>query len=257
MSETRNIKLVIEYKGTSFAGWQFQPGQTTVQGEIEAAIHKVTGEKATLIGAGRTDAGVHALGQVANFQTTHSLEAGRFREALNYHTSSDIRILSSEEVSPTFHARFDALWRRYRYILARERSAIYRDLRWENETLVDRARLDEAAAMVLGEHDFAPFCVTSSLKENNRCEIYHSRWQQIGPLLVYEIRGNRFLHGMVRSLVGAMVNLAALQQDSNVLNLTLADFRDTLQGNRTDRVVFTAPAHGLYLVAVGYSKERQ
>lgn len=257
MSDARNIKLVIEYKGTSFAGWQFQPEQTTVQGEIEAAIQKVTGEKATLIGAGRTDAGVHALGQVANFQTAHSLEAGRFREALNYHTPSDIRILSSEEVSPSFHARFDAHWRRYRYILARERSAIYRDLRWETETLVDRARLDEAAAMVLGERDFAPFCVTSSLKENNRCEIYHSRWQQIGPLLVYEIRGNRFLHGMVRSLVGGMVNLAALQQDSNVLNLTLADFRDTLQGNRTDRVVFTAPAHGLYLVAVGYSKERQ
>ena len=256
MSQVRNIRLLIEYKGTSFAGWQFQPNQCTVQGEIEHAIFRVTGQKTTLIGAGRTDSGVHALGQVANFQTEHPLESIRFRDALNFHLSDDIRIRRSEEVAPTFHARFDATWRRYRYILASERSAIYRDLRWENESAVRRELLDQAAQMILGEHDFSSFCVTASLKESNLCTISHSRWQQIGPVLVYEIRGNRFLHGMVRSLVGGMVNLAAEQQDSNVLNLTLDDFQNTLQGNRPDRVVFTAPAHGLYLVAVGYPKEK-
>lgn len=256
MSNRKNIRLLIEYRGSSFAGWQFQPGQSTVQGEIESAIEKTTGQRVSLHGAGRTDAGVHALGQVANFQIDHTLEVARYKDALNYYLPGDIHIRSAEETTPQFHARFDATWRRYRYLIAAERSAIYRDLRWENESAVRRELLDKAAKMLVGEHDFAPFCVTASLKENNRCMIYQSKWRQVGPLLVYEIRGNRFLHGMVRSLVGAMVNLAAEQQDKNMSNLTLADFGDTLQGNRPERVVFTAPAHGLYLVAVGYAEEK-
>ena len=252
----RNIRLTTEYRGTSFAGWQFQPGQSTVQGEIEDAILKTTGQRVTLVGAGRTDAGVHALAQVANFQIDHSIESSRYRDALNFYLPRDIHIKRSEEAPLQFHARFDASWRRYRYLIGNEQSAIYRELRWETAGRLKRPLLDQAAALVFGEHGFSPFCVTSSLKEDNRCTIYHSKWRAVGPLLVYEIKGNRFLHGMVRSLVGAMVNLAAEQQDNNVLNLTLADFQDTLQGKRPNRITFTAPAHGLYLVAVGYQTER-
>lgn len=248
----RNIRLLVEYKGTSFAGWQVQAGQVTVQGEIENSISKTTGQKANVIGAGRTDAGVHALGQVANFKIEHALEPTRYRDALNYYLPSDIRIKHAEEVVDSFHARYGATFRRYRYLIAREQSAIYRDLRWENPVELDRQRLDEAASLILGERDFSPFCVVSSRKESNLCRIEYSRWRAIGPLLAYEIRGNRFLHGMVRSLVGSMVNLAATRQDNNVLNLTLDTFRDIMKGSGPSRVPFTAPAHGLYLVSVGY-----
>ncbi len=248
----RNIRLTLEYKGTSFAGWQVQDGPRTVQAEIGGAIRKVTGESVDLIGAGRTDAGVHALGQVANFHTHHSLEAGRFRDALNYHLFEEIRVKESCEVSLDFHARFSARYRRYRYLLAPEKSAIYRELRWENPDELDFERLQQAAAMVTGEHDFGPFCVVSSLKDDNRCLIEYSRWFRYGPLWVYEIRGNRFLHSMVRSLVGAMVNLSTVRPDNNMHNLTLERFGSIIAAKSRERVVFTAPACGLYLVQVGY-----
>ena len=251
MSE-RNIKLVIEYQGTGFAGWQYQPNQRTVQGEVIGAIFRVTDQRVPVIGAGRTDAGVHALGQVANFKIDHKLEAGRFRDAINYYLPDDIRIRESSEVDRTFHATRDATFRRYRYLLSNEKSAIYRNLRWENPVSIDVDVLREAAEAVLGEHDFSPFCVVASRKEDNTCRIERSEWQRIGPLLVYEIRGNRFLHSMIRSLVGAMVNIASQTQDTNSRNLTLERFRDIINAQTDERVVFTAPAHGLYLVSVGY-----
>ena len=251
MSE-RNIKLVIEYEGTAFAGWQYQPQQRTVQGEIIQAIFRVTDQRVPLIGAGRTDAGVHALGQVANFKIDHKLEAERFRDAINYYLPDDIRIKESSEVDHGFHATRDARFRRYRYLLSDEKSAIYRNLRWENPASIDVDVLREAAAAIVGEHDFSPFCVVASRKEDNTCRIEQSKWRRVGPLLVYEIRGNRFLHSMIRSLVGAMVNIASLKQDANSRNLTLERFRDIISAQTDERVVFTAPAHGLYLVSVEY-----
>jgi len=248
----RNIKLTIQYKGTAFAGWQLQSDQTTVQGEITRAIEAVTQQQVNLIGAGRTDAGVHALGQVANFRITHDLPAERFAPALNFHLPDDIRILRAEPVPIDFHARYDAIWRRYRYLVATERSALWREYRYESKQTFDPTRLAQAAETILGTHDFSPFCVVSSLKDNNECTIQHARWRRIGPLWVFEIRGNRFLHSMVRSLVGAMLNLARTAPDDNPHNLTLSAFRDIINAPQRQRVTFTAPAHGLYLVAVGY-----
>jgi tRNA pseudouridine38-40 synthase len=247
-----NIRLDIEYKGTSYAGWQVQPEQSTVQGEITQAIFRVTSQQVEVTGAGRTDSGVHALGQVANFKIDHHLAPERYRDALNYHLPDDIRIRNSEAVSDDFHARFSAKSRRYRYLLSAERSAIYRDLRWENPIALNADLLRASATEIIGSHDFSPFCVVASQKEDNRCIIEYSRWRQFGPLWVYEVRGNRFLHSMVRSLVGGMVNLAQVNPDNNLHNLTLPKFRDIIAGRVTDRVVFTAPAHGLYLVKVLY-----
>jgi tRNA pseudouridine38-40 synthase len=247
----RNIRLTIEYFGPAFSGWQIQKDQTSVQGEITEAIRKTTGEEVNLVGAGRTDAGVHARGQVANFRIDHRLEPERYRDALNFHLPDDIRILEAMEAPFEFHARFDATHRRYRYLISEEPSALYRHFRWHQERL-DLALLHQAAELVLGEHDFSPFCVVASRKENNVCQIAHSKWRKVGPLLVYEIRGNRFLHGMVRSLVGAMANLAREKTDRNPENLTLAVFEDMLRAPGDRRVPFTAPAHGLYLVSVGY-----
>lgn len=251
----KNIKLVIEYDGTGYAGWQSQKQQTTIQDTILEAVFKTTGVKVNLIGAGRTDAGVHALGQVANFRIDHRLEPSQYRDALNYYLPDDIIIKSAAEVMPDFNARRSAIFRRYRYLIGFEKSAIHRNLRWDYRKQLDSVRLNEAAAELLGEHDFTPFCVVASRKESNICRIDHSRWRRAGPLLVYEIRGNRFLHSMVRSLVGAMVNLATTDPDNNKLNLTLAGFKDIMRSNTDHRVSFTAPAHGLYLVSVGYSEE--
>ncbi len=250
MSE-RNIKLTIEYEGTNYSGWQSQQNASTIQDKITEAIASVTGQRVNLIGAGRTDTGVHALGQVANFNIEHNIETERFRDAINYYLPDDIRIVESVQVDDEFHARFDAKFRRYRYLVGLKPTAIYRTQRWFQKSL-DRDILSKAAEIIKGEHDFKVFCILASRKEDNRCIIEHSQWCQIGPLLVYEIRGNRFLHSMVRSLVGAMVNIARTDKDLNPQNLTLDRLRDILDAPGEERVVFTAPAHGLYLVSVGY-----
>jgi tRNA pseudouridine38-40 synthase len=247
----KNIRITVEYEGTAYAGWQIQTDQKTIQGELIEAIYRVTGKRVPLVGAGRTDAGVHGLGQVANFHIDHSLEPERYREAINFYLPDEILVKESAEVPLDFHARNDARFRRYRYLIGSERSAVYRNFRWYRDGL-DFSLLKDAAELIVGEHDFSPFCVVSSRKENNVCWIDHSHWRKVGKLLVFEIRGNRFLHNMVRSLVGGMANLASKGKDRNPENLTLPRFRDILDNPREKRVVFTAPACGLYLVSVGY-----
>lgn len=251
----KNIRLVIEYDGSAFCGWQSQKSADSVQDEIERAINKTTGQTINLIGAGRTDAGVHALRQVANFKIDHDLEPSRYKEALNYYLPKQVRIRSSAEAELKFHARFDATFRRYRYLATvEEKSAIFHGQRWEVGEEISLELLRTAAKLVLGDHDFTSFCVVSSRKEDNRCRIERSEWRSIGPLLVYEIRGNRFLHSMIRSLVGGMINLARSNPDKNKQNLTLAQFENIIESGTEERITFTAPAHGLYLVSVGYDK---
>lgn len=248
----RNIKLVVQYEGTAYYGWQVQANGPTIQGNLTEAILKTTGLKVNLIGSGRTDAGVHALGQVANFHIDHRLEPERYADALNFYLPDDIRVLHSEEAPLDFHARYDATARRYRYLVSNELTAVYRKLRYHYQPPLDLEKLQAAAEMIVGEHDFSPFCVVASRKKNNVCHVMHSQWRRIGPLLVYEIRANRFLHSMVRSLVGAMLNLAVAAPDQNRLNLTLNTFSDIISAPTEDRVPFTVPACGLYLVKVIY-----
>lgn len=251
MSE-KNTKLTIEYNGTEYSGWQSQKSGNTIQDYIVDAIYKTTNKKINLIAAGRTDAGVHALGQVANFIIDHNLESGKFKEALNYYLPKDIRIIQSVETDLDFHARFDAKSKRYRYLIGLEKSALYFNQRWEIERELDFDLLQKSASFIVGEHDFTPFCVVSSLKNDNRCTIESSKWYRIGRLLIYEIRGNRFLHSMIRSLVGGMVNLAQINADKNKLNLTLEKFGDIINSQTDERLTFTAPSCGLYLRSVQY-----
>ena len=247
-----NVKLLIQYEGTRYSGWQMQTNGNTIQGQLIEAIRRVTGSEVNLIGAGRTDAGVHALGQVANFIIDHPLEPERYASALNYYLPEDIRVLESNSVHLQFHARFDARARQYRYLVSEQLSAVYRNHRYHFQPEVDFESMQQAALMILGDHDFSPFCVVSSRKENNVCRVQLSRWYRFGPLLSYEIRADRFLHGMVRSLVGAMLNLATVNPDQNALNLTLDSFSDMMINPAGKRVPFTAPARGLYLVRVTY-----
>jgi tRNA pseudouridine38-40 synthase len=248
----KNIKLIIEYKGTSYSGWQLQADDRTIQDEIQKAIFKTTGCDVNLFAAGRTDAGVHALGQTANFKINHNLETAKYKDAINYYLDNDIIIKSSEEVAIDFHARFDAVNKRYRYLIGLEKSAINREFRWEMSKDLSFEILNKAAALIIGEYDFAPFCVVQSRKEDNRCIVEYAEWFKNGDSLSFEIRGNRFLHSMIRSLVGAMVNVADENKGQNKDDLTLERFGDIIQTQTDERVKFSAPAHGLYLVSVKY-----
>lgn len=241
----RNIKLTIQYDGTEFSGWQYQPDLRTVQGEIQAALRKMTGDAVTLYGAGRTDAGVHALGQAANFRTASGLAVKKFRDGLNFHLPHDILIHSAEEVQSDFHARYDAVCRRYQYQLGTAISLVDRDRRWEVRERLDFDRMDAAADWILGEHDFSAVCVMASRKPDNRCLVYHSRWREDAGGWRYEITANRFLHTMIRSLVGLMVDVGRGR-------MTVKKFRDIAGGGDHRAIPRVAPARGLCLIAVEY-----
>jgi tRNA pseudouridine38-40 synthase len=240
-----NIRLMIEYRGGAFAGWQFQPNQRTVQGELEKALKKLTAKKITLYGAGRTDAGVHALCQVANFRVSHRLPVEKYRDALNFHLPEDIRILKAESVSPEFHARYAALYRKYRYLIGLKKTALFADRRWEITASLDIELLNAAANYILGEHDFTACCVVSSQKDNNRCLVYSSRWRRQASVLIYDIMADRFLHSMIRSLVGLMVETARG-------GMSLRNFKEVLKSGDHAAIKKVAPARGLYLVDIGY-----
>jgi tRNA pseudouridine38-40 synthase len=242
-----NIRLDLQYKGTDFSGWQYQPGEITVQGEIEKAIEKVSGKKVNLIGAGRTDAGVHALGQVANFKIDHCLPPEKYKDAINFYLPQTILATNSARVADDFHARKSAKWRHYRYIIDRKKTALYFDYRWECNYNLEVGPMVEIAEFILGTHDFKAFCAVASQKENNQCEIYESGWSEEETLLVYNIRANRFLHSMVRSLIGAMVEAGRGEG-----RLTLNEFKDIMASGDHTRLKYVAPARGLYLVEVGY-----
>lgn len=241
----RNIKLIIEYDGSAYAGWQYQPEYRTIQGELEAAIMKLTGKKVTLYGAGRTDAGVHARGQVANFTIAHTLPVSKYRPGLNFHLPDDIVIRDAIVVPAEFHSRYDAIYRRYEYLIGRRRSALEAGRRWEFEADLDIGLLNTAADYIMGDRDFTTCCVVSSQKENNRCTVFVSRWTREGDLLRYEIAADRFVHNMIRSLVGLMVDVGRHA-------MTMKTFKDIFHSGDHTAIRQVAPARGLCLVAVEY-----
>jgi len=241
----QNIKLLIEYDGTGFSGWQYQPGLKTVQGELQKALEKLTGKRITLYGAGRTDAGVHALGQAAHFKIDHNLPVEKYRDGLNFYLPDKIRIRRAETASPGFHARYSAVYRKYIYIISRRPSPLERNRSWEMTFPLDIQLLNAAAEYILGEHDFTTCCVVSSQKKNNRCLVYASRWREGNERLYYEIMADRFLHSMIRSLVGLMVETARGA-------ITPARFRQIMKAGDHTAIGRVAPAQGLYLVEIGY-----
>jgi tRNA pseudouridine38-40 synthase len=247
----RNLKLTIAYDGTDFAGWQVQPEAATVQGTLSSAIGRITGEKVLPQGSGRTDAGVHALAQVATFQTSSVIPVGNFVIALNDILPASIRVLAVEEVTAEFHPRKSAQAKTYRYRIHREAVCppFLARYVWHYPYPLDENAMRDAAPMVEGEYDFTSFAAVDPERGregiSNVRRIFSSRWQRESSELIYEVRGNGFLHHMVRNLVGTFLLVGKG-------TLKLADVSRILETRDRSAAGATAPASGLYLVNVEY-----
>ena len=242
----KNYKITISYDGTSLHGWQIQKNSRTVQGDIENVLEKIFNQKINLIGAGRTDSGVHALGQVANFKVSTSMTPDQLKNALNGNLGRDIFIISCYEVNLDFHSRFSAVKREYIYKIQTNFTPISRNFSWSlDSNFVDINILNECSKLVIGEHDFSQLSKKNVEIENKNCHIYSSKWIVDDSSLNYIISANRFLHHMVRYLVGVMIEVSK----KNLLSID--DFESMLNANKR-KFIFKAPSKGLYLNRVLY-----
>lgn len=205
----RNIKLIIEYDGKGFGGWQKQPNYLNIQGEIEMAIQQITGEEVELIGSGRTDAGVHSLGQTANFKTNSEIPIEKIPLAINSKLKHSIRIKKAEEVEERFHARYHCKGKKYRYILnsSLTGSAIYRGLEYHVSNHLDIQAMRKAAHYLEGEHDFTSFRASGTSSKNSVRTIYKIEVIPQGERIFLEFTGSGFLYNMVRILSGTLVEV--------------------------------------------------
>jgi tRNA pseudouridine38-40 synthase len=261
----RNLKLILSYDGSDFAGWQVQPGRTTVQGALASAIGRLSGENVLPQGSGRTDAGVHALAQVASFRTASAIPVENWLRALNDILPPSIRVLEATEAAPEFHARRSARAKTYRYRMYR--GAICPPFLaryvWHYPYPLEESAMIAAAGVVAGEHDFTSFAAVDPERvermaaeesgeqttENNRTSnvrtIFSSLWTRAGDELIYTVRGSGFLHHMVRNLVGTFLLVGKH-------TVGLGDLGCILDARERTAAGPTAPASGLYLVGVEY-----
>ena len=269
----RNLKLILSYDGADFAGWQVQPGRETVQGALASAIRRLSGENVLPQGSGRTDAGVHALAQVASFRTASAIPAENWMRALNDILPVSIRVLEVTEAAPEFHARKSARAKTYRYRM--HRGAICPPFLaryvWHYPYPLEESAMVAAAGVIVGEHDFTSFAAVdtervrrmaaeedlwtsavptsnvrpTNVRPTNVRTIFSSGWTRQGEEMVYTIRGSGFLHHMVRNLVGTFLLMGKG-------TVSLEDFGRILEARERTAAGPTAPASGLYLVDVEY-----
>jgi tRNA pseudouridine38-40 synthase len=248
----RNLKLTLAYDGTDFKGWQVQPDAPTIQATLAFAIGRITGENVLPQGSGRTDAGVHALAQVASFTTNSVIPAANLVIALNDTLPPAIRILDVQEVPPDFHARKSARAKTYRYRMYRNSICLPFLARyvWHYPYPLNEEAMRTAASLIEGEHDFTSFAAVdpergSGDQGSNVRRVFSSMWRRDGDELIYEVRGNGFLHHMVRNLIGTflLVGKGTLKPE---------DVLGILQAKNRSAAGATAPASGLYLVGVEY-----
>lgn len=243
----RNIRLTIEYDGTNYHGWQTQANAITVQSTIEKCIKKLTGEDCNLIGSGRTDVGVHALGQVANFHTNSKIPAEKFSYALNSLLPYDIVIISSVEVGPEFHSRFDAKAKRYIYHIYNSTfpSALLRNRAWHVPYSLDIALMEKASSYLKGTHDFAAFRAVGGTAKTSIRTIMDISLVKKQRIIEIDVLGNGFLYNMVRIIAGTLVEVGRGKICPDSIPVIL-ESRDR------NNAGVTAPAHGLYLAEVVY-----
>lgn len=243
----KNIKLLIQYDGTNYAGWQRQKDKRTIQGVIENIIKRVTGENLRLIPSGRTDARVHALGQVANFKTVSKIEGKRWKDIINASLPEDIKILDSAEVDMDFHARYSARGRLYLYtILNQENPIVFlRNYVWHIRRVINVEAMIEAGRFLTGEHDFSSFRASACTARKTTRKIAGLRIEKRGSFIVITIEADAFLHHMVRNIVGTLVEVGRGRLSPDAVREILGAKDRNLAGP-------TAPARGLILVGVKY-----
>ena len=243
----RNIKLIIEYDGKEFNGWQRQPNKLNIQGTIEQAISKITGEDCELFASGRTDAGVHALGQVANFKTNSTIPIEKIPIALNTNLKKSIRIIDAEEVDENFHSRLSCKKKTYRYIINNSKSgtAIYRNLETNISEKLDVEKMKVAVKYFEGEHDFKAFRASGTSSKSSVRTIYNADvYMQEGRIFI-ELTGNGFLYNMVRIIAGTLVDVGSGKIEPKEIP-SIIESRDRSKAGKT------LPPQGLYLVKVEY-----
>lgn len=243
--------MTLSYDGTSFAGWQIQEKDRTVQGVLEQALAGLEKRLVRVTAAGRTDSGVHAVGQVVHFDTAiDSMAADRFAPALNGLLPPDVRIVDSSAADPGFHARFSAVARSYRYFLFRgdPGTPFARPYCFARRNLPPTAAMNRAVAPLLGEHDFTPFAAAGDPSENKVRFIHQAAFLERGGCVEFRITGNAFLWRMVRSIVGTVMEIAGLERPD-------AAMREIIESGQRSRAGTTAPSRGLFFWKVHYDTE--
>jgi len=241
------FKLILEYDGTGYAGWQRQLGQPTIQAALEDAIEKVAQAHIAVIGAGRTDAGVHALGQVVSFRSEKALTPHDWRRALNAHLPADISVHAAESVPDDFHARYSAKTKQYEYRILhqQDRSALERSRAWHIYGPLNLDAMRQAAAYLVGKHDFASFQGHPTDTTDTLCDLQRLDLVQEAPWVRIQFLGDRFLKQMVRSIVGTLVEIGQGKRPPQAM-------KEILDAKDRRAAGYTAPAQGLYLVEVRY-----
>ncbi len=243
----RNIKLVIEYDGTKFGGWQKQNDKLNIQGEIEKAIETVTGEKCDLIASGRTDAKVNALGQVANFKTNSNFDIDKLPYAINSQLKKSIVIKSAEEVDERFHSRYSVHSKTYRYTINNSKygTAIYREMEYHFPLELDEKKMEKAIKYFVGEHDFKSFKASGTSSKSSVRTIYDAKVWRENDRVFIELTGNGFLYNMVRIIAGTLV-------DVGVGKINPEDVKSIIESKDRSNAGKTLPATGLCLIKVDY-----
>ena len=245
--ELQRFKLIVQYDGSNFSGWQLQNNKRTIQGVLEHTIKHIFRfkKRIPIHGSGRTDAGVHSSGQVAHVDVPLKISGDELQKALNGNLPNDCRIMDVSEVEETFHARFNAKKRYYKYQCYLGDSILYRNQSWVLKNL-EIDHLNHLAKIILGEHDFLSFCKFRKDIINTNCLIYASTWKSNEKMLTYFIEGNRFLHHMIRYLVGTMI--AVIEG-----RYTEEEFTTLLFYPKKEVKIFKAPAAGLILDKIDYA----
>lgn len=243
----RNIKLTIEYDGRDFNGWQKQPNKLNIQGNIENAIKAITGEEVELNASGRTDAGVHAYAQVANFKTNSNIPIEKFPIAINSKLKKSIIIKNAEEVDERFHSRLTCKRKTYRYVINNSiaGTAIYRNLEYHISTKLDIKKMQDAVKYFEGEHDFKAFKASGTSSKSSVRTIYDAKVYKVDEKIYIELTGNGFLYNMVRIIAGTLVEVGLGKKLPEEIPQIIKDGKRENAGK-------TLPAHGLYLLNVEY-----
>lgn len=240
------IRLIIQYDGTGYVGWQTQPNGVAVQEVLEKELRKLTGEKTSLHASGRTDSGVHAMAQVAHFDTESRIPPDKFAYALNVGLPGDIRVVYSDRAEG-FHARFDVITKHYRYTVnnAPHAGVFNRNTALHYHYALDLDKMKRAAGDLLGEHDFSAFKSAGTELENTVRTIYRAEWSRQGNILTFDIAGSGFMYNMVRIIAGTLLEIGSGKRNEDSIKKALQSL------DRRDAGA-TAPAHGLMLYRVEY-----